>query len=64
AAALLGAAHAARTAAGAPLPSAERGDVDRITAAVRGALDAAAFDEAFDEAFEWGGLSFAQGSRM
>ncbi|MGN9837673.1 ATP-binding protein [Nonomuraea sp. H19] len=35
---LLGTAAAARASAGAPLPPAERGDVDRITAAVRRAL--------------------------
>ncbi|WP_119726849.1 BTAD domain-containing putative transcriptional regulator [Thermomonospora amylolytica] len=38
AARLLGAAAAARESAGAPLPHAARGDVDRITAAVRAAL--------------------------
>ncbi|WP_188190385.1 AfsR/SARP family transcriptional regulator [Nonomuraea sp. SYSU D8015] len=38
AARLLGTATAARASAGAPLPPAERGDVDRITAAVRRAL--------------------------
>ncbi|NUV72004.1 AfsR/SARP family transcriptional regulator [Streptomyces sp. CAI-121] len=38
AARLLGAAHRAREAAGAPLPEAERGDVDRVEAAVRAAL--------------------------
>ncbi|MFJ3997476.1 AfsR/SARP family transcriptional regulator [Streptomyces parvus] len=38
AARLLGAAHRARAAAGAPLPEAERGDVDRVEAAVRAAL--------------------------
>ncbi|MFP3966112.1 BTAD domain-containing putative transcriptional regulator [Actinomadura fulvescens] len=47
AARLLGEATAARAAAGAPLPQAERGDVDRITAAVRSALGDAAFDDAF-----------------
>ncbi|GHC70238.1 ATP-binding protein [Streptomyces cinnamoneus] len=44
---LLGAAAAARATAGAPLPPAERGDVDRITAAARAALGAAAFRKAF-----------------
>ncbi|MFI1394002.1 AfsR/SARP family transcriptional regulator [Streptomyces sp. NPDC020681] len=39
AAVLLGAAHAARDSVGMPLPPAERGDVDRITAAVREHLD-------------------------
>ncbi|SBU94940.1 Predicted ATPase [Streptomyces sp. Ncost-T6T-1] len=38
AARLLGAAHRARATAGAPLPEAERGDVDRVEAAVRAAL--------------------------
>ncbi|HET6857862.1 MAG TPA: AfsR/SARP family transcriptional regulator, partial [Streptomyces sp.] len=47
AALLLGAATAAREAAGAPLPPAERGDVDRIGSAVRGAVGEAAFTEAF-----------------
>ncbi|MFG2298984.1 BTAD domain-containing putative transcriptional regulator [Streptomyces sp. NPDC048603] len=46
AALLLGAAHAARQSVGMPLPPAERGDVDRITAAVRRHLAAAAFDAA------------------
>ncbi|MGA4997515.1 BTAD domain-containing putative transcriptional regulator [Streptomyces arboris] len=48
AAALLGAAAAARHRAGAPLPPAERADVDRVTAAARGALGAAAFSEAYE----------------
>ncbi|NED08205.1 hypothetical protein G3I55_41965, partial [Streptomyces sp. SID6648] len=39
---------AARRRAGAPLPPAERGDVDRVTAAARAVLGAAAFTEAFD----------------
>ncbi|MFE7459829.1 BTAD domain-containing putative transcriptional regulator [Streptomyces sp. NPDC057554] len=39
AALLLGAAHTARESVGMPLPPAERGDVDRITAAVRAHLD-------------------------
>ncbi|MFB8105305.1 BTAD domain-containing putative transcriptional regulator [Streptomyces sp. NPDC056007] len=47
AAVLLGAAAAARRRAGAPLPPAERADVDRITAVARGALGAAAFSEAY-----------------
>ncbi|MFH8371045.1 BTAD domain-containing putative transcriptional regulator [Streptomyces sp. NPDC018031] len=47
AALLLGAANAARRGVGAPLPAAERGDVDRITAAVTAALGEAAFAEAF-----------------
>lgn len=47
AALLLGAADAARTAAGAPLPAAERGDVDRITESVRVVLGEKAFSAAF-----------------
>ncbi|MFW5418207.1 winged helix-turn-helix domain-containing protein [Nocardiopsis sp. CNT-189] len=43
AARLLGAAARAREASGAPLPEAERGDVDRITARVRAALGAEGF---------------------
>ncbi len=46
AARLLGAAAAARESAGGPLPQAERGDVDRITATVRAALGGA-FTTAF-----------------
>ncbi|WP_329356740.1 AfsR/SARP family transcriptional regulator [Streptomyces anulatus] len=48
AARLLGAAAAARRRAGAPLPPAERADVDRVTAAARTVLGAPAFKEAFD----------------
>ncbi|MGW7427998.1 AfsR/SARP family transcriptional regulator [Streptomyces sp. NPDC054861] len=48
AAVLLGAASAARRRAGAPLPPAERADVDRVTAAARAVLGAAAFAEAYD----------------
>ncbi|MEV5331199.1 BTAD domain-containing putative transcriptional regulator [Streptomyces werraensis] len=47
AAVLLGAAAAARAGAGAPLPPAERGDVDRITGAARAVLGASAFSEAY-----------------
>ncbi|MFD5902124.1 BTAD domain-containing putative transcriptional regulator [Streptomyces microflavus] len=47
AAVLLGAAAAARRRAGAPLPPAERADVDRITVAARSALGADAFSEAY-----------------
>ncbi|MDX3105249.1 BTAD domain-containing putative transcriptional regulator [Nonomuraea angiospora] len=46
AALLLGRAAALRAAAGAPLPAGERGDVDRITAAVRAALGQEALDAA------------------
>ncbi|ATY96695.1 AfsR/SARP family transcriptional regulator [Streptomyces cavourensis] len=49
AAVLLGAAAAARRTAGAPLPPAERADVDRITAAARAALGPEAFAEAYAE---------------
>ncbi|MBM7440186.1 BTAD domain-containing putative transcriptional regulator [Streptomyces sp. HB132] len=48
AAVLLGAAAAARRGAGAPMPPAERADVDRITASARAALGASEFAEAFD----------------
>ena len=44
---VLGAADAARRGAGAPLPPAERADVDRVTAAARAALGGPAFTEAF-----------------
>ncbi|MGW5682853.1 AfsR/SARP family transcriptional regulator [Nonomuraea sp. NPDC003754] len=47
AALLLGAADAARRSVGAPLPEAERGDVDRITAAATAILGEAAFAAAF-----------------
>ncbi|MCW2915881.1 MAG: AfsR family transcriptional regulator [Actinomycetia bacterium] len=47
AALLLGAADAARRSVGAPLPLAERGDVDRITATATATLGQAAFAEAF-----------------
>ncbi|TGZ09170.1 hypothetical protein, partial [Streptomyces rhizosphaericola] len=40
---------AARSAAGAPLPPAERADVDRITASARAALGAEAFSGAYAE---------------
>ncbi|MFF1677683.1 BTAD domain-containing putative transcriptional regulator [Streptomyces sp. NPDC058256] len=48
AALLLGAADAARRGVGAPLPAAERGDVDRVAAAARAALGGPAFTEAFE----------------
>lgn len=47
AAVLLGAADASRQSVAAPLPSAERGDVDRITAAATGVLGGADFEAAF-----------------
>ncbi|WP_405923192.1 BTAD domain-containing putative transcriptional regulator [Streptomyces sp. NBC_00035] len=47
AALLLGAADAARRGVGAPLPPAERGDVDRVAAVARVALGGPAFTEAF-----------------
>ncbi|WP_405797346.1 BTAD domain-containing putative transcriptional regulator [Streptomyces sp. NBC_01506] len=45
---LLGAAAAARESVGAPLPPAERGDVDRVSAAARDALGGAGFAAEFD----------------
>ncbi|MCX5199490.1 winged helix-turn-helix domain-containing protein [Streptomyces sp. NBC_00249] len=48
-AALLGAADAARRSAGAPLPPAERADVDRITTKARTTLTPEAFTKAFTE---------------
>ncbi|RKT54679.1 BTAD domain-containing putative transcriptional regulator [Saccharothrix australiensis] len=49
AARLLGVAAAARDAVGAPLPEAERGDVDRITEVVRAGLAPQAYDDAFGQ---------------
>ncbi|MGP3937328.1 hypothetical protein [Nonomuraea sp. KM88] len=48
AARLLGAASAARASVDAPLPAAERGDVDRITAALRAALGEAGSEAEFE----------------
>ncbi|MFE7565541.1 BTAD domain-containing putative transcriptional regulator [Streptomyces sp. NPDC057539] len=50
---LLGAAAAARLRAGAPLPPAERTDVDRITSLARAALGAPAFTKSFDHGARW-----------
>ncbi|MEU3647323.1 BTAD domain-containing putative transcriptional regulator [Lentzea sp. NPDC034063] len=49
AALLLGAADTARRSVDAPLPPAERGDVDRVTEAARSALGDTAFSLAFDQ---------------
>ncbi|TDD71199.1 BTAD domain-containing putative transcriptional regulator [Actinomadura rubrisoli] len=49
AARLLGTASALRSSVGAPLPSAECADVDRITAAARAALGGAAFEAEFQQ---------------
>ncbi|MFD7446135.1 BTAD domain-containing putative transcriptional regulator [Streptomyces sp. NPDC059909] len=54
AARLLGAAAAARSSVGAPLPAAERGDVDRVTAAAREALGDDGFEAAFGAGAELG----------
>ncbi|MFI0354524.1 BTAD domain-containing putative transcriptional regulator [Actinomadura sp. 9N407] len=51
AARLLGAAAALRASAGAPLPAAERGDVDRITAGIRRSLSGEAFTAAFEQPY-------------
>ena len=53
AARLLGAAARARAEAGAPLPAAERFDVDRITAAVRGSLGGAALEREWAHGHGW-----------
>ncbi|MFG2003479.1 BTAD domain-containing putative transcriptional regulator [Spirillospora sp. NPDC048911] len=63
AARLLGEAAAARAAAGAPLPPAERGDVDRITATVRAALGDEEFTASFAAAFTSGSGSERTPSR-
>jgi predicted ATPase/DNA-binding SARP family transcriptional activator len=52
---LLGAAAAVRAKANMPCAPAEQSDVDRITAAVRAALGAAAFDAGFAEGYETDG---------
>ncbi|GGV16163.1 SARP family transcriptional regulator [Actinomadura cremea] len=52
AARLLGEAAALRASVGAPLPDAERGDVERVAAAARAALGEAAFTAAFTAAFD------------
>ncbi|WP_067451316.1 tetratricopeptide repeat protein [Actinomadura macra] len=49
AARLLGSAAALRTSVDAPLPPAERTDVDRITASARAALGATRFESEFDQ---------------
>jgi hypothetical protein len=49
AARLLGAAAALRAQVGAPLPTGERGDVDRITATCRATVGEDAFASAFDQ---------------
>ncbi|WP_030676496.1 AfsR/SARP family transcriptional regulator [Streptomyces sp. NRRL B-1347] len=49
AATLLGAAAAARASVGAPLPDAERGDVDRVAAAARTRLGAESYTTAFKQ---------------
>ncbi|MGI5170496.1 hypothetical protein ACQEU3_39725 [Spirillospora sp. CA-253888] len=48
---LLGAAAAARASVDAPLPAAERGDVDRITTALRAALGDADFEAGFEQGY-------------
>ncbi|MFF2779982.1 BTAD domain-containing putative transcriptional regulator [Streptomyces sp. NPDC058052] len=55
AAALLGAADAERRGAGAPLPAAERGDADRVTATVRASLGTTEFADAFERGVRDGG---------
>ncbi|GAA5018340.1 BTAD domain-containing putative transcriptional regulator [Actinopolymorpha pittospori] len=58
---LLGAADAARRSVGAPLPAAERGDVDRIATAATAVLGGAAFDDAFRRGAQ---LSLAEAVRV
>ncbi|MCA6094900.1 hypothetical protein LE181_22350 [Streptomyces sp. SCA3-4] len=55
---------AARASAGAPLPPAERGDVDRITAAARAVLGAAAFRKAFEQGAAQGPGGLAERSTL
>ncbi|WP_405636841.1 NB-ARC domain-containing protein [Streptomyces sp. NBC_00056] len=64
AAALLGAADAARRSAGAPLPPAERGDVDRITARATTALGGPAFAEAFGHGADLSPAEAARTARL
>ncbi|MEV1004604.1 BTAD domain-containing putative transcriptional regulator [Nonomuraea sp. NPDC050202] len=51
AARLLGAASAARASVDAPLPAAERGDVDRISTALSAALGEAGFEAGFEQGY-------------
>ncbi|MFF2477567.1 BTAD domain-containing putative transcriptional regulator [Streptomyces sp. NPDC058066] len=64
AAALLGAADAARRSAGAPLPPAERGDVDRITARATAALGDPAFAEAYGHGADLSPAEAARTARL
>ncbi|MFD5121591.1 BTAD domain-containing putative transcriptional regulator [Streptomyces sp. NPDC058385] len=64
AAALLGAADAARRFAGAPLPPAERGDVDRITAKATAALGDPAFAEAYGHGADLSPAKAARTARL
>ncbi|MCX5435727.1 BTAD domain-containing putative transcriptional regulator [Streptomyces sp. NBC_00063] len=64
AAALLGSADAARRSAGAPLPPAERGDVDRITARATAALGGPAFAEAFGHGADLSPAEAARTARL
>ncbi|QFY09801.1 AfsR/SARP family transcriptional regulator [Nonomuraea phyllanthi] len=60
AARLLGAASAARESVGAPLPPSERGDVNRITSAVRASLGEDAFAAAFAHGLEQGPAGYLE----
>ncbi|MEV6703029.1 BTAD domain-containing putative transcriptional regulator [Streptomyces sp. NPDC051453] len=64
AAALLGAADAARRSAGAPLPPAERGDVDRISARATAALGGPAFAEAYGHGADLSPAEAARTARL